>query len=213
MALSLAAAASAASAQLIYDRTTFLANSAVDAPTTLDAATLSGGVDYSGADLGWLSMTALNGPLERIAAADGIRNPLTNATGDFVLSPGGSDPNIKTDGMSIVFDTPVNAAGLDVIFDVPDGFSFTQVTFFDAANQVLADVGAIPSPVGAPGFTFVGYVHSSAAIKSIVINEYDNSPPDDNIAYNNITANAVPEPGLLLAAGAAALLLKRRRQA
>ena len=92
--------------------------------------------------------------------------------------------------------TPVRAAGLDVVFDVPDGASYVGVSFLDAAGNLLGQDTFIPAPNGAPGYQFVGFVASGSGpgIKSIRFDEFDGSANDDNVAYDSLVFTAIPEP-------------------
>lgn len=205
-------------AQTFYtDRASFNADPAVTNPTTIDFDSYATGTDLNGATIGLATLSNENGvtPLEVIAGATGVRNPMSPSSGANVLSPGGSDPDLDTDELRVTFSQGVQAVGLDVVFDVPDGFSFTQFRVFDLNGDELLNQTPIPSPNGAPGYQFVGYVSSSANIGSILVRDYDNSAPDDNIAFDSITYSPVPEPATmtLIGLGAAALAARKRRKA
>ncbi len=131
-----------------------------------------------------------SGPLLVMPGSPGIRNPLSPSSGANVLSPGGSDLISENDDLTLVFNVPVQAAGLDVVFDVPDGQSFVSVTFKDASGNTLATQNPISAPNGSPGYQFVGYVSSASNIKSIVIDEFDPSSNDDHVAYDSIVFSA-----------------------
>jgi hypothetical protein len=214
----LAALAPAAEAQVIYtSRLAFLADPAVasSSTTTIHFDGFSPGTDLTNQSISGVTFGAPgSSPLQVILAATGVRNPMSPSTPLNVLSPGGSNITLEDDDLSITFATPVRAAGLDVVFDQPDGASFTSVTYFDALNAVLGTLNPIPAPSGAPGFQFVGMVSPSANIARIVFDESDGSAPDDHIAYDTLTfTSPVPEPGTLaLTAVAAGLAYCRRRQ-
>jgi hypothetical protein len=215
----LAALAPAARAQMIYTtRTSFLADPAVasSSTTTINFDGFAPGTDLTNQTVSGVTLAAPgSSPLQVILAATGVRNPMSPSTPLNVLSPGGNSTTLEDDDLAITFGTPVRAAGLDVVFDQPDGASFTSVTFFDALNAILGTLNPIPAPTGAPGFQFVGMVSTSANIKRIVFDESDGSAPDDHIAYDTLTfTSPVPEPGGLALCGlaAAGVLSYRRRK-
>ena len=143
---------------------------------------------------------------------------MSPSSGLNVLSPGASDPTLQQDDLEVVFGTPVRAAGLDVVFDAPDGLSFVSVIFYDAGGTLLCGNGFIPSPVGAPGYQFVGCASPVANIARILVDEFDDTSDfsDDNVAYDSIIfspgVTAIPEPATvaLVGLGLAALPLARR---
>ena len=206
-----------ASAQTYYnDRSAFDADAAVTNPTTIDFDGYAAGTDLTGATIGLATLTGPGGnPLTVIDAATGVRNAMSASSGDKVLSPGASEPDQKEDDLNVTFSQGVQAVGLDVVFDVPDGASFVAFRVYDLNDtQIFADT-FIPSPSGAPGYQFVGYVSDSANIGRILIDDFDNSGPDDNIAFDTLTYSPVPEPATmtLLGFGAAALAARKRRRA
>lgn len=211
-------ATATAFAQTYYtDRASFNADAAVTNPTTIDFDSYATGTDLNGATIGLATLSNENGvtPLEVISGATGVRNPMNPSSGANVLSPGGSDPTLDTDELRITFSQGVQAAGLDVVLDVPDGFSFTHFQVYDLGGNILFTDNHIPSPTGAPGYQFIGYVSDSANIGSILIRDYDNSGPDDNVAFDSITYSPVPEPATmtLLGLGALAALRKKKKKA
>lgn len=131
-------------------------------------------------------------PLQIIEASTGVRNPMSASTGDKVLSPGGSDVGAQEDDLEITFETSVQAAGIDVVFDDADGIANTSVTFYDESDTELGMFNVI-APSGAPGFGFAGYVSDEANIKRMVIDEGDGSAPDDHVAYDSLTYEVTPE--------------------
>lgn len=220
----MAAAPPSASAQIFNNRVTFLADPRVGATTVIDFDSIATGTDLAGQTISGATLTSAGTgqPLVVIAGATGVRNPMSPSTAPNVLSPGGSTPTVQDDDLQITLSTPVQAFGLDVVFDVPDGASFVSATFFDINNVQLAQQGTIPAPNGAPGFQFVGFISNSANIARVVFGEFDGTALDDNVAYDTITfsatggAGAVPEPGTCLlmttgVLGAAGAALRRRR--
>jgi hypothetical protein len=203
------------------DRPSFVADSRVTTTTTIDFDSDAPGTDLTGVTRSGATFNApASTPLQVIAGATGVRNPMSPSTLPNVLSPGGSNAALENDDLEIVFATPVQAAGMDVVFDVPDGASFVTVTFFDAGNASISQCirNPIPAPSGAPGFQFVGCVTDSANIKRITFDEFDPTAPDDNVAYDTLTfspaaaTRAVPEPASisLLGGGFVALALARK---
>ncbi|MBS1717985.1 MAG: PEP-CTERM sorting domain-containing protein [Armatimonadetes bacterium] len=174
------------------------------------------GVDLNGASVGNASFSTYGGgstPLQVILGSAGVRNPMNPSSGLNVLSPGGSDPSAEADNLLVTFATDVQFAGMDVVFDVPDGASFTSVTFLDAGNNTLFTDAFIPAPNGAPGYQFVGFGSNIANIHSMKFNEFDGSAPDDNVAYDTLSYSAaVPEPATMAILGMGiAALIKRRK--
>jgi PEP-CTERM motif len=162
-------------------------------------------------------------------------NRLFATSGSNVLSPGGialvpGPAAGESDGMRLVFDTPVSAFGLDILFQSLDGFSFFGFTVFDDADNVLASNGFIPIPAlpngpdgtsasSAGGSIFLGFVSDSADIARIDFTESDNNAanPDANVGYDSFrffTAQEVPEPSslMVLALGLAGIFARARRR-
>jgi MYXO-CTERM domain-containing protein len=207
-----------AQVSVYYDRLSFLADSRI-ASASFSAANFDGfstGTDLTNATVsGATFATNSSGPLQVIAGSTGVRFAMSPSSGLNVLSPGGSDPSLEDDGLIITFAVPVQAAGMDVVFDVPDGASYVSVTFYDDLNNVLASNGFIPSPSGAPGYQFVGLAADSALIKRIMFTEFDPSANDDNVAYDSLVFTAIPEPastaGVLALVGLGGAVFWRRR--
>lgn len=207
----------AGAASLYFDRAAFMADAAVTATAAIDFDALAAGTDLTGQ---WIAGVAFNAPgtspLEVMVASTGVRYGMSASSGLNVLSPGGRDAGLQNDDLELVFATPVRAAGLDVVFDAPDGASFVGVAFYDELGNVITSYGFIPAPNGAPGYQFVGAVSSTANIKRVVFDEYDDSAWDDHVAYDSVvfTAPAVPEPSTyaLLALGIAGLSMAARRR-
>jgi len=160
-------------------------------------------------------------------------NRLFATSGVNVLSPGGAalvpGPAAgESDGMRLVFDAPVRAFGLDILFQSLDGFSFFGFTVFDAADNVLASNGFIPIPAlpngpdgtsasSAGGSIFLGFVSDSSNIARIDFNEGDDNAanPDANVGYDSFRFHTaqVPEPSSLvfLALALAGMVANARR--
>jgi hypothetical protein len=182
---------------LYYDRAVFLGDPGVGATSAINFDSDATGTDLTGKTVSGVTFQAPgSSPLLVIAGSAGVRNSMSPSSGLNVLSPGGSNTALENDDLELVFAAPVQAAGLDVVYDAPDGASFVGVTFYDATGAVLASNGFLPAPIGAPGYQFVGFVSASANIKRIVFDEFDGSPPDDHVAYDSVVFSpAVPEPG------------------
>jgi hypothetical protein len=215
----LAAAALGRAQTLYYDRASFLGDgriaNAATGNVTFDS--YAAGADLTGATISGVAFNAPgSSPLTVIAGSTGVRNAMTPSTGLNVLSPGGSNAGLEDDDLSVTFSTPVQAAGMDVVFDAPDGASFVRAYFYDAGSNLLAaSNGDIPAPNGPPGYQFVGLVADTALIARIVFDEWDGSAPDDNVAYDSLVfTTPIPEPGAyaalagLIAFGA--ILVRRR---
>lgn len=197
------------------DRPSFSADGRVTTTTTINFDSLAPGTDLTGSTLSGVTFNAPgSSPLQVILGATGVRNAMSPSSGANVLSPGGSNLALENDDLEFIFATAVQAAGMDVVFDAPDGASFVGVTFFDASNAVICNSGFIPAPSGAPGFQFVGCVSDSANIKRVLFDDFDPSPPDEHVAYDTLTFSpavappsaSVPVPGTLLLFGLGGLV-------
>ena len=121
---------------------------------------------------------------------DPTTNKLFPTTGLNVLSPGGTtlgpgpNPAVENDGLSLTFSSPLAAFGFDHLSQSADGFSFTSVQVFDAANNLvfsggipISNVGGVVGGVrgGAPGGAdFWGVVVTGTdRIGRVVITESD----------------------------------------
>jgi len=132
-------------------------------------------------------------PLEVINASTGVRYAMTTSTGTRLLSPGGSNTSLEEDDLELIFATPMQAFGMDIVFDMPDTASYVSASFYDASNNLIHQIGPhIPAPTG--GMTFVGLITDTVMIKRVVIDDFDPSLPDDHIAYDSLLFSPVPEP-------------------
>ena len=200
---------------LYYDRASFLTDSRVFGTTTIDFDGFTAGTDLTGQTILGATLTSTGtNSLIVIAGSTGVRFPMSPSSGLNVLSPGGSDTSLEDDGLVVSFTVPMRAAGLDVVFDVPDGASFVGVSFYALSDVLIAQDTFIPAPNGAPGYQFVGLVNDTALISKIVVSEFDGSPSDDHVAYDSLVFLAVPEPAtvLTLALGVAALIFAAHRK-
>lgn len=207
-----------AQAVLYYDRTAFLSDTRIIGTANVTFDGYAPGTDLTNQSASGVTFEP-NGvsPLLVITGSSGVRFPMAASSGLNVLSPGGNNPGLEDDGLSVTFATPVKAAGLDVVFDVPDGASYVGVSFYDAGGALLGQNTFIPAPNGAPGYQFVGLVLDSPLIKRMVFIEFDGSASDDHVAYDSLvfSAVAIPEPGVaaLIAAGLGLLAWQGRRRA
>ena len=169
------------------ERSAFDNDNRVSETRFIDFELYSPGTDLTDASINGVTLRAPGAsPLVVIDAEVGVRNPMTATSGTQVLSPGGSLTAQENDDLLIEFDAPVQAAGIDVVFDAPDSASFTGVEFRGPGGEVLFSNSPIPSPTGAPGSQFVGYVADSPIIKSVYIDEFDPSAPDDHVAFDSL---------------------------
>ncbi len=174
-------------------RPEFLADAQIGPTWSIDFDTLPPGSDLTNVTMSGVRFEAPgSGPLLVTPAATGIRYPLTTSTSPNVLSPGGSDTTLENDDLRLVFPAPVRAAGLDVVFDVPDGASSVSVTFLDENGNTLYTQHPIPAPSAGPGYQFVGYVSPVANIKSVVLDEFDAIATDDHVAFDSIVSSDNP---------------------
>jgi hypothetical protein len=201
---------------LIYTRSTFMEDPAANTSTVIDFDTIATGTDLALQTMAGATFTALAAtPLEVITGSSGVRYTMSPSTGLNVLSPGGNNPSLEDDDLQITFASPMQAAGLDVVLDDPDGYSYVSVSFYGPAGELLAQNTFIPAPFGAPGYQFVGLIANPTGpwITKIVIDEYDGSANDDNIAFDSLVfATPIPEPATvaLQLLGVAALAAWRR---
>lgn len=189
---------------LYFDRNAFLSDSQITTTTAIDFDTFVTEADLTGQTVSGVTLNASVGnALSVIDAATGVRYPMSASSGSKVLSPGGSNPDFENDGLELLFATPVRAAGIDVVFDVPDGASYVEVYFYNEFGGVLDFNGFIPAPSGSPGYQFVGYVADSDVISRVLFNEFDPTAYDDNVAYDSLVFSpaATPEPSSMLLLG------------
>jgi hypothetical protein len=159
-------------------------------------------------------------------------NRLFATSGAKVLSPGGialvpGPAAGESDSMRLLFDAPVSAFGLDVLFQSLDGASFFSYALYDSSDFLLLSAAvSIPvnpngpnleslSPAG--GTVFLGFVSDSADIARIDFLETDANAanPDANVGYDTFRYFVpVPEPSSIgfLALAIAALAARPRRK-
>lgn len=217
--LSVMSFVSGAQADIVFynNRGNFMTDSRVTTTTAINFDSFSTGINLDDQSVSGVTFRAPDlTSLSIIEGVTGVRNPMTPSSGANILSPGGSNPDLQSDSLELLFATPVSAVGLDVIFDVPDGASYVGVVFYDSLNNALHSTGFIEAPSGAPGYQFTGLVADSAIISRVVFNEYDNSPSDDHVAYDSIVFSpaVVPEPSLflLIASGIAGISFAKGRR-
>lgn len=192
-------------------RPSFLADARIGAVANVDFDGFAPGADLTSQSLSGARLTAPgSGPLLVTLGSVGVRSPMSPSSGLNVLSPGGSNPGLEDDDLTITFLSGVNAFGLDVVFDAPDGASFVGVTFRDAAGGVIFQNGFIPAPNGAPGYQFIGLVTDGPAIFSITFDEFDPTAADDNVAYDSLVFT--PTPGATAILLLATVVITRRRR-
>jgi MYXO-CTERM domain-containing protein len=211
--LVLASGQALAGGSLYFDRAQFNADPNTGPTLVEDFDAIPTLTDLTNQTLSGMTLTGANAnmPLIVIDGATGVRFPMSPSSGKNVLSPGGSNGGLEEDDLTVTFTAPVQAFGLDVVFDAPDGASFVAVTFRDVTGAVIASNGFIPAPSGAPGYIFVGYSSDSANIASVTFDEFDGSAADDNVAYDTLTVS-VPAPGALALLGVGGVALGRRRR-
>ncbi len=178
-------------------RSSFLANPSVTSTVNINFDGYSTGTAITNQTISGATFNSPGGiPLQVIAGSTGVRYAMSPSTGANVLSPGGSNTSQQQDDLELVFSNPVKAVGLDVVFDVPDGAAYVAIYFYDASNNLIAQIAPhIPAPVGAPGYQFVGLVADSAIIARVLVDEWDDSANDDHVAYDSIVfTSPVPEP-------------------
>jgi hypothetical protein len=201
-----------AGGNLYFDRGLFNSDANMGATVIEDFDSDAALTDLTNQTRSGMMLTSPSGSaLTVIQASTGVRFPMNASSGKNVLSPGGSDKGIEDDDFTILFTTSVQAFGLDVVFDVPDGASYVGVTFRDAAGAEIASNGFIPAPNGLPGYMFVGFVSDSANIASVTFDEFDPSPDDDHVAYDTLTVS-VPTPGALALLAMSGFVIARRKR-
>jgi hypothetical protein len=176
------------------------------------------------------SLEVLRG-LDTVSFPEGdTDNRLFPTSSENVLSPGGSLLDTTTgsigqrDSLRITFAQPVNAFGLDVLFQSLDGASYFGFEVRDTDGNLLASSGPIqiptlgdgqdatsPSPRG--GSVFLGFVSDLPEIARIELIETDDgfSNPDANVGYDSLRFVPEPSTALLLALGLAGTALGRLR--
>jgi len=180
-------------------------------PVALDFDSIPADTNIGGLSVDGVTLTGPGAPLLVVVGSstvtpagftgvvDANLNRLLPTSGEHVLSPGGlllaPGPNapLENDDLTLVFDPPVAAFGIDHISQSADGFSFTTVTVLDPNNAVLFS-GSIPvsnlgGGGGAPaGADFWGVVSTAPDIRKVVFNEQDEDSlfPDCNIGFDSV---------------------------
>ena len=187
-------------------------------PVVIDFDGIAAGTDISGASFAGIvlnrrTVPLVSAPLIVVRGADtftpagftGVVNAATNklfpTSGVNVLSPGGltlapgPNPLVENDDLEILFDPPTAAFGFDLLFQELDCCSFTGMTVYDAAGNVLLFRASIPTGTVIPGpgqlfpggAWFVG-VASDVEIARVVIDELDGDSgfPDSNIGFDTL---------------------------
>jgi len=182
-------------------------------PVVVDFDSIAAGTDIGGQTIAGItfSPSATGAALIVVKASDtmtpaagytGIVDASTNVlpatSGENILSPGGPtlgpgpDDAVENDDLILTFATPVAAVGFDHLSQSADGFGFTNVTVFDAGNNVVFSGGISISNLGgggAPaGADFWGIVSDANDIARVEVDEGDNnnSFPDCNVGYDTI---------------------------
>ncbi|MEW6305280.1 MAG: hypothetical protein AB1705_17530, partial [Verrucomicrobiota bacterium] len=185
---------------IYYDRGSFLGDGRVGATGGIDFDSIANGTDLNNQTVQGITFSAPgSSPLLVMPGSSGVRFGLSPSSGLYVLSPGGPDQNLEEDDLMLVFANPVQAFGLDVVLDVPDGASYVSASFYDELGNLLGQDGFIPAPSGAPGYQFVGMVANGAVIKQVVFDEFDPTANDDHVAYDSLVFSpaVIPEPGTM----------------
>lgn len=208
---SLLVLAAGANATLYFDRATFLTDPLATGLVNEDFEGFALGTDLQGAQVGNAKLGA-PGVQTLLVQDTGVRFAPNPSSGKNMISPGGIDKSQEDDDLTITFLNPVDAAGIDICFDAPDGASFVSVTFVDVNGAAVESNGFIPCPNGAPGYQFVGAT-SATQIKLILIDEYDGSPDDDHVMYDSLVYSSVPEPATMALLGLPLLAYLKRRTA
>jgi len=185
---------------IYYNRTDFEA--AGGSLATIDFDSFSPGVNLDGVTIDDVTLNALNSN-DLIVLNTSSFYGYSSSTPPHMISPGGTAWNDENDDLSIDFSHGVKAAGLDVLFQVPDGASYTNVNFYSSSGTWLGGTSThMPSPSGNPGYQFVGLITNQGdpLISYILINEFDPTAPDHNIGFDSITysSSPVPEPSTCL---------------
>ena len=164
--------------------------------------------DIGGSSLSGIQFNAIGSPLIVVNSNEtftpgttpGTDNFLIATSGDRVLSPGGvelaagSTPALEEDDIEMVFNPPVRAFGVDILWQSADGAFFTSVQVFDQNGATILSGTNVPgTPLGGAGgpagTDFWGVVTTGdQMIGRIVILEADDNStnPDSNIGLDTI---------------------------
>ena len=186
------------------------------AGVVVDFEAVAAGTDITGVSMGGMTLLGPGAALIVVRGEDTMTpggfssapmpelNVLVATSGEQVLSPGGAvlgpGPNasVVIDDLTIVFDEPVSAFGIDHLSQSADGIPFTNVRVFDAGGAVLHSGGVRISNLGGGGAAgaadFWGIVSTERNIARIEFDEGDSNAvyPDCNIGFDTIRADVTP---------------------
>lgn len=189
------------SAQTVHlDRASFVSAAPQASRAQFDFDALPPGSVWPGSLQGAQFLAGAGSNLTVIDAGVGINGPLAASSGTGVLSPGGSDPLLDQDDLTIIFSQPVSAFGIDVVYSLPAGTSFVSVTFYDAADNVLAVENPLPVPGGAPGYQFVGFTSAVPLLSRVEFDDFGPVDPNEHIAFDSLTFDCIDNTPFFIAA-------------